>query len=250
MQILKAVYFPNVSFLEAKKGSNPSWIWTSILAGRNLLEKGVRFNVTSGSNINIWKDPWVPSLDSFKIQSLPPAYDQSCPTLVTDLIDLSTGSWSDIKLSSFFSPLEQSAIKIIPVSVSQRPDRWVWHFSKNGSFSVKSAYSEAVKYFSPVHMNEASSSFHPSKKIWKVLWAMYAPPKIKSFWWKVCVNAIPTRENLWRRKCNSDPRCVRCGLEPESAEHVIFRCHFAIDVWRKMQVVDFASQAEVFCALR
>ena len=41
-KILKANYFPADNFLQAKMGSQPSYVWRLILKGRDLLEKGLR----------------------------------------------------------------------------------------------------------------------------------------------------------------------------------------------------------------
>ncbi|KAG5553929.1 hypothetical protein RHGRI_011706 [Rhododendron griersonianum] len=47
-KIMKGLYFPNSSFLEAKKGHRASWAWMSLLHGRELLAKGLRWQVQSG----------------------------------------------------------------------------------------------------------------------------------------------------------------------------------------------------------
>ena len=41
-RVLKAKYFPNSSFLQAKLGSSPSFLWRSILEGKKLLQMGIR----------------------------------------------------------------------------------------------------------------------------------------------------------------------------------------------------------------
>lgn len=38
--VLKGRYFPNDSFLEAKKGCRDSWAWASLLDGRDVILKG------------------------------------------------------------------------------------------------------------------------------------------------------------------------------------------------------------------
>lgn len=38
VHFLKALYFPNLSFLEAKNGSNLSWVWSSLLTGKDVLK--------------------------------------------------------------------------------------------------------------------------------------------------------------------------------------------------------------------
>ncbi|GJQ99829.1 reverse transcriptase [Tanacetum coccineum] len=46
-RILKGIYFPNSNFLVAKKGSHPSWIWSSLLHDRDLLLQG-QYTIKSG----------------------------------------------------------------------------------------------------------------------------------------------------------------------------------------------------------
>jgi len=37
------------------------------------------------------------------------------------------------------------------------------------------------------------------------LWSLQVPRALKMFLWKVCHNALPTKENLYRRKITKDP---------------------------------------------
>ncbi|KAM7482590.1 hypothetical protein LguiB_007173 [Lonicera macranthoides] len=110
-----------------------------------------------------------------------------------------------------------------------------WHFSSSGKFSVKSAYKEALKE-KCCSSNFASSSVVLSPLLWKVPWNTEAPPKLKKKWWRVCSNAIASKENLWRRKYSDNPICPRCSQEVEAIEHIIFRCCFAIEIWHQFEV--------------
>lgn len=47
-RLFKARYYPKDSILEAKIGSNPSHIWRSIVAARDLVKDGCRWRVGSG----------------------------------------------------------------------------------------------------------------------------------------------------------------------------------------------------------
>lgn len=40
-QVLKLKYFPKVSFLQAKKGNNPSYVWRSLLVQDPFVRKGL-----------------------------------------------------------------------------------------------------------------------------------------------------------------------------------------------------------------
>ncbi|CAI0560493.1 unnamed protein product [Linum tenue] len=59
--LYRARYHPNSSFLEAKVGSRPSWAWQGLLAGRDLLLRGLRWRVGDGVRIRILTDKWLPS---------------------------------------------------------------------------------------------------------------------------------------------------------------------------------------------
>ncbi|XP_035551682.1 uncharacterized protein LOC118349865 [Juglans regia] len=50
-QVLKWKYFPRVSFMEAKVGSNPSYIWRSIMAARSLLDHGTCWRIGNGREV-------------------------------------------------------------------------------------------------------------------------------------------------------------------------------------------------------
>jgi hypothetical protein len=59
-RVYKAKYFPRCSFLKAKLGSNPSFIWRSILATRYIIQQGVQWKVGNGQSIDIWNNDWGP----------------------------------------------------------------------------------------------------------------------------------------------------------------------------------------------
>ena len=67
--VLKSKYFKNVSFLEAKKGSRASYAWQSILAARDILNKGMQWRIGNRKLVKIWGDRWVSRPTSYRIQS-------------------------------------------------------------------------------------------------------------------------------------------------------------------------------------
>ena len=48
-RVFKAKYFPSCSFLDAKMGSSPSFLWRNFLSGRELLLKGIMWTYKPGS---------------------------------------------------------------------------------------------------------------------------------------------------------------------------------------------------------
>lgn len=59
-RVLKARYYPNSSFLEAGRASNPSYIWSSMQETKEIIRRGSRWRVGNGRSISIWKDKWLP----------------------------------------------------------------------------------------------------------------------------------------------------------------------------------------------
>ena len=57
------------------------------------------------------------------------------------------------------------------------------------------------------------------------------PNKIKNFLWRVCSNALPTKENLKKQKIIDNASCNACLTEQESIFHVLWECEKPNHVW-------------------
>jgi hypothetical protein len=71
-RVLKGRYFPDTDFLSASKPRAASFTWCSILFGRELLLKGLRWGVGSGTSIRIKQDSWIPGVKSGTFSTLAP----------------------------------------------------------------------------------------------------------------------------------------------------------------------------------
>lgn len=58
---------------------------------------------------------------------------------------LSDGDWSHEILNTHFIAWEVDEIMKIPLARFGGDDEWAWHFTKNGDFSVRSAYYVELK---------------------------------------------------------------------------------------------------------
>ncbi|KAA3461043.1 reverse transcriptase [Gossypium australe] len=56
---LKAKYYPNSNFLEARLGNLPSLTWRSVWAAKGLLDKGMCWRGGKGDKISIWNNLWI-----------------------------------------------------------------------------------------------------------------------------------------------------------------------------------------------
>ena len=137
-RIFKARYFPSSSFMEAELGSNPSYIWRSILAAQNMIRSGARWRIGNGSNVRIWGDPWLSDALNPYVES--PLYSDLENAFVDSLMSTSRNVWEDDILEDLFNERDRNLIRKVPLGSVNRPDKWYWLLDKKGVYSVKSGY--------------------------------------------------------------------------------------------------------------
>lgn len=81
------------------------------------------------------------------------------------------------------------------------------------------------------------SSSSKIRKVWRSLWGMNLPNKVKHFSWKVCVNILDTKENLWRRNITNNRLCEYCGTHTETVGHLFWFCEHAKEIWSSSKLV-------------
>lgn len=81
-----------------------------------------------------------------------------------DVINKNTGTWDKELLDQLLTVDEVNAILTIPVSMFRREDALVWHYSKNGVYSVRSGYHLVVHSQKSSQQHKPSSSFHSKQK--------------------------------------------------------------------------------------
>lgn len=59
-RVLIARYFPDGNILKATLKKKASYGWKSILHGRDLITKGLRYIIGDGSQVYMLEDPWIP----------------------------------------------------------------------------------------------------------------------------------------------------------------------------------------------
>lgn len=148
---------------------------------------------------------------------------------VDTLIDSLTGWWNSHLIDLCFYPPEAQHIKSLPLCSTPQPDILIWPKENSGNYTVKSGY-KALMESSTLESDKPVVSA-AQKKIWKQIWKLKTPGKIKHFLWKSYTNSLPIRENLVRRTIFHDPICQLCSNEPESALHALWSCEKVQHVW-------------------
>ena len=77
-RVLKGRYFSATDFLNASKPRSASFNGRSLLFGRDLLLKGMRWNVGNGLSIKILKDKWILGFPSGSLPPPPPCRPMHC----------------------------------------------------------------------------------------------------------------------------------------------------------------------------
>ena len=102
--------------------------------------------------------------------------------------------------------------------------------NRRGEFSVKSAYHIAVNIVDSQAVGESSLG-DVRAPVWRKLWHLNLPAKIKIFTWRACLNALPTMQNLRSRGVVVEEFCPLCNHSSESTSHALIHCEFATKVW-------------------
>lgn len=121
----KGKYFPNSDILKSKFGYRPSYVWRSVLWGREPLKKGLRRRIGSGNDTLNFSDPWIPrESGGFKSSThKPPTSDDlKVPMLIDE-----SGKWDVNILRSYLWEEDVKFITKITICSSLKPDSWIWN---------------------------------------------------------------------------------------------------------------------------
>ena len=180
--VFKSKYFPDTSFVDARKGRNPSYVWHNILATQPIIQQRMCQQIGNAKKVCIWKDKWTPSPSTYRVESPRILLLEALDTL----IDSNHGLWRADLVRELFLNFEAENILSIPLSTRMPLDKLVWAATPNGTFTVKSAY------WIVVVMKEAEqegTSGNASKsRLWKTIWLAEVPNKIINFVWRACQN--------------------------------------------------------------
>ena len=240
-RIYKAKYYPNGDVLGAKLGSNPSYAWRNIHSSLEVIRRGTRWNVGNGKLIHIWEDKWLPTPTTYRVCSPPRTFDDF--PMVSSLIDEDTSRWKIDLVQALFLPFEANTILQIPLSYSLPDDKIVWIGNKRGVFLVKSAYYVAIPLVDKIERGESSNGDYKTL-LWKKMWQLKIPSKVRIFSWRACINGLPTHVNLRNRGIGIDALYPLCGKAPKSTQHALIFCEKIWELWWHWQACPISLLVE------
>ena len=193
--MFKAKFFPHCSILDAKDSASGSHAWRSILRGRDVILEGVCWRVGNGRSIKIWQHHWLPIKHPTRITSI--MLESMEEAIVECLINVETRSWNEGMIDGIFIPQEAELIKKIPLSQFEADDSIFWPLSPNGQYSCKLGYWFLRK---EVDFNRLKEPRDYEKGLWKAVWSLNVPNKVKHLIWRACKNSPSTKRNIVRRQ--------------------------------------------------
>ena len=138
-------------------------------------------------------------------------------------------SWNGVAVSEMFR--KDLAVKIlkIPLSSEGCSDFASWPYTNGGTYIVWSGYnlarSLAFWQYCSSNGRGSASNMEETGKIWRKLWKIQCPNRMKIILWRTAHNCLPTGDQL--HKCTIPTR-YECFIynRIETVEHCFFFCHY------------------------
>lgn len=173
-------------------------------------------------SINIWTDYWISGqknlsrLDSF-------SQSHEADTCVDILVNPNTRSWDVEKVYRLLHPYIAMEVKKKFLLTDLRADRHFWEHEKNGEYNVRSGF-RMCGNLDNANRNGESSVAANQVTVWRKLWKMAVPNKIKVFAWRVCKDGLPTKHNLRQRKVMVEEFRPFCQVAKGDIYYALFEC--------------------------
>nr|XP_023881758.1 uncharacterized protein LOC111994135 [Quercus suber] len=168
------------------------------MATKSVMEDGIRWSIGNGDKVRIWNDKWIHNHKTYKIMT--PINPLMFNDKVSALIDNERAVWKSELVNSIFLPHEALAILAIPLSSTLPEDRRLW-----------------------------------MKALWKSIWKLHCPKKIRKFIWRAGKDILPTKTKLKDCKIPVEVECDLCG-GVETTGHTFWSGDLAAAVWQMANV--------------
>lgn len=123
-KLMQARYFLDSDFLNAKLGTNPSYMWRNILSAQEVVRQGCRKKIGDSNSTYVWKVPWLPcSSNGFLTTDMP---EELSNIKVGNLMESEQRKWDEEVLQDIFNDRDIALIKQIPIPLREKPYPWFW----------------------------------------------------------------------------------------------------------------------------
>jgi hypothetical protein len=216
-----------------------SFIWKGIVQSWSNLSKFEEWSIGNGRSVQAWRDKWLEGgiVLAHCMEHIPTEIDQ---WKVADMVD-DEGNWKTHTLSLLLPPDIIRKITALPPPMdADGADERSWLGDRMGRFTISSAYKLVCGY----HELETNA-------IWKRIWSLEAPERIRCFIWRMRYGRIPTNKvcNRWGY---GTPYCDHCVGEEETVIHALRDCPLAHNTWKNLVPIQyrldfFTCNYQVWC---
>lgn len=161
------------------------------MRGRDVLKEGLIWTIGNGANINVWDDRWIPRPTRFKL--ITNVLGENHEARVIDLIDWNVGQWDRDKVTNFFLPCDAEIILQLRLVDPLIPDKLSWYYTKNGLFTVRSAYHLQLDRRDMANDAVGQAVGDAQDCDGKDLWKVKVPPRVKEFIWRASREILPCK---------------------------------------------------------
>ena len=137
--------------------------------------------------------------------------------------------WKADLIEQEFLPHEAQIIKGISLSIQEIPYKQVWLPLTRGEYSTRTAYQLLVR----TKRSKRSNCFSrgSTSQLWKSIWSLQVPYKVKHLIWRAANEAIPTLHNFLRRNVVQTAYCPNCKFGCEDIVHALCSCQWLFVLW-------------------
>ena len=199
-RVFKAKFFPHCTIMEATNLSSVLYAWKSIIKGKEVIQQGAVWRIGDDKSVSIWGDCWLRVKHSPKIVS--PCTGALTDAKVSSLIDSEHRSWKEKVLNANLFSFEAKIIQKIPLCHTDQTNTLAWPFTPTGDYTVKSGYTFLQQEYQ--NSQPGQSDLDYLKLLWKAIWSLQVPSKVKNFVWRMSKYSLPTKTNLMKQKIISE----------------------------------------------
>lgn len=220
VKVLKDKYFKDKDFLHIQHDrSNSSWVWRGIEDGLKNLQENICMEVRNGKKTRICIDNWIINLND---KPFPSCTSHQQYMYVSELLSPNSNNWNMSLLYTLFSVEVVDKIARIHVNINEE-DVVRWKPTRDGIFTVNSAYNKLIESNFQLQLSINSVP----KEVWKLLWKMKVPHRVKLFIWKCLKEIVQTKDKTARFNSSIQVHCNICNHNTESLFHFLIVCRHA-----------------------
>ncbi|KAF7815419.1 ribonuclease H [Senna tora] len=223
-RMLRAKYHCGNDILsEMKSCGNSSRLWRAVVRNWDHVANGLVWNIGNGLNTRFWSDVWVPGYGKLCDVAVGPVSNNELSASVASYVTPS-GDWDWSQFEGRIpNEVSMRIVAISPPSEVHGNNKISWKYTKDGLFSVKTAYHSIM-----------NSSNLEQNKVWSRIWHLHVPQRIRSFLWLCAHNKLLTNEERAKRGMEDQAFYSRCNGRCEDILHAIRDCPKARNVWMRL----------------